>query len=594
MIQKENSIIDELPIWDFDGPRLVFSDGSFGAAFLLKGIDISSATCEQINQISQELENLICSAAEGMKLQFFYKMMPSIKTLISNHESISKGAKARYSDISNARSNFLRSIASENGFFSPEIYFFLRSKAHKLPKQGMTRADAKFRQLTIDEYKSHKENFERSANQIEGSLHQIGLKPTRLTDNAWFEILFEYFNLGRAFSLGKPELSCAPLSSPLVAQLILSDISASERGIKIGDYYFQSISLKLLPEVSFASMIEHLIKLPFHFYINHTVEIFDQKKEVDKLQMQRRLMHSMAEGAKNVRDLESETALSDVEELIQELLDGSERIVTCGLSITIWGNKRKELEEKTETVLKAFRSMNQSEGIVETLASLDAHIKSLPGSATSLRSQKMKSSNAAHLAPIFSYWEGNQKPVCLIPNREMMLVKIDPFAPELPAWNAITIGGTGSGKSFAINQLMLQFAAQTSPKPKIVWIDNGESCRGVVEALNGSFINVGLDSNISLNMLDLAPGENKPSPQRTLLILAILEVMLRDNASSALPKRSKALLEECIHQHIGDAHYRLKQSVCSIHVNPHLVFVFPSFKNLLSCLMVPVGAASTV
>ena len=293
-------------------------------------------------------------------------------------------------------------------------------------------------------------------------------------------------------------------------------------------------------------MIEHLTKLPFHFYINHTVEIFDQKKEVEKLQLQRRLMHSMAEGAKNVRDLESESALNDVEELIQELLDGSERIVTCGLSVTIWAKERKELEEKAETVLKAFCSMNQSEAIVETLASLDAFVKSLPGSATSLRPHKMKSSNAAHLAPIFSCWEGNDKPVCLIPNRDLMLVKIDPFAPELPAWNAITIGGTGSGKSFAINQIMLQLASQTSPKPKIVWIDNGESCRGVVEALHGSFVNVGLDSNISINMFDLGPEEEKPSPQRTLLILAILEVMLRDSTDSALPKRSKALLEECI------------------------------------------------
>ena len=159
MIQKENSLIDELPIWNFDGPRLVFSDGSLGAAYRLQGIDISSATNERINQISQELENLICSASEGMKLQFFYKMMPTTKKLISEHESISEGAKLGYSDTARARSSFLRSIASRNGFFTPQIYFFLRGKPHKLPKQSMIGADSNFRQLTINEYKSHVENF---------------------------------------------------------------------------------------------------------------------------------------------------------------------------------------------------------------------------------------------------------------------------------------------------------------------------------------------------------------------------------------------------------------------------------------------------
>jgi hypothetical protein len=69
----------------------------------------------------------------------------------------------------------------------------------------------------------------------------------------------------------------------------------------------------------------------------------------------------------------------------------------------------------------------------------------------------MKSSNLAHLIPSFSYWKGNNKPTCLLPNRDNVLVSVDPFSPELPNWNGFIIGSSGSGKSFSINQLILMF-----------------------------------------------------------------------------------------------------------------------------------------
>ena len=209
------------------------------------------------------------------------------------------------------------------------------------------------------------------------------------------------------------------------------------------------------------------------------------------------------------------------------------------------GQRKEELIEKSDEVLGAFKYMNQSEGVVETLPGFEAFCKTFPGSALGLRPKNVKSSNATHLMPLYSYWRGHNQPVCLFPNREGVLFSIDPFAKELPNWNALIFGGSGAGKSFTISQMMLQFCSQT-PRPKIIWIDNGASSQRLLEVQGGEFIDLNIDSKIRLNMFDLSSGQKTPTTSKVKLILAVLESILKDEEKKGLPKREKALLEEAI------------------------------------------------
>lgn len=341
-----------------------------------------------------------------------------------------------------------------------------------------------------------------------------------------------------------------PFASSFSSQLLLSDLHVHKDSIQIGKYYFRTLTLKNLPEgYSFASMVDGLLKgLPFHFWLSQSIEILDQKKEMEKLQLARRLAHSMASGAKNVSDLESESKLHHLESLISELLEGSQKIVSMDFNILVWGKDFDELESRCDEVLQAYRNMGQSEGIIETLPALDSFISCTPGSAIGFRHKKLKSSNCSHLMPVYSYWKGNNKPVCLFQNRDGGLFSFDPFAPELQNWNALIFGGSGAGKSFSILQIMLQFYGQ-NPTPRIVWIDNGASSKRLLEksVLDGQFIDLNLDSDICLNMFDLPKEDRVPTPSKIKLILAILETILKDDEQIGLPKRHKALIEEAIY-----------------------------------------------
>ncbi|MCB0308578.1 MAG: TraC family protein [Bdellovibrionales bacterium] len=541
--ERSNSLGDQLPFWHPHQNYMVYEDGSLGASFKLQGLDISLATPETINSISQSLSNLIKSASEGLRLQFFYRLTPNVSDLIEQHATQSRESIDAYQVIQKARLEQLKSKQSNHQFFSPELYIFIRSQTHTFSKTNFWQSTSKFVQITEKEFDSHLSLFERNVKQIESSLGHVGLKPTPLNIGKWFLLLYETLNLDRSLRIGSLQYRS---HQDFTQQLTLTDVIVHPSSIQIGKLHFRSISLHTLPEgFSYASMIDQLLKLSFHCWISQSIEIPNLKKEMEKLEVQRRLTHSMASGANKVRDLESETKLQQVEELSKELLEGSEKLIHCGINIVIWDEAKVALEEKSDEVLKNLTRMNQCEGIVETYAGFEAFMSNLPGMCKPFRKKKMKSSNAAHLVPAYGYWQGNQRPVCLLPNRDLVPFSLDPFAPELPNWNGMVFGGSGSGKSFTISQLMLQFYGQ-KPTPKIVWIDNGASSKRLLEVLGGEFIDLHIDSKLCLNMFDLPKGQKEPSPSKIKLILAVLETILKDFDQKGLPKRDKALLEELI------------------------------------------------
>jgi type-IV secretion system protein TraC len=541
------SLKDKMSYWHFDRDIMVFEDGSLGKGYKLEGYDINCTDSEKINQLSLSLEHLLTGIEEGLSLQFFYKVSSNYQSEIKEHEYVSKAAPSVYTDISEARSEFFKSNIDYKNYFKSEVYLFIRSSKHKYSKQKFWESLKKYEPIFKNEFEAFKKKFLRASRQIENALNHCSLNPSTLSPKEWHGICFEYFNLERAEKHGVPNYrdESMYLAPNFSEQVSLTDTSYSKGHIEIGKNKFRVITLGILPEgVTYSAMIHEFTKLPFHFWLSQGINIEDQKKEIEKLQLQRRIAHSMASGSKNVSDIESESKLGQIEDLIKELLDGSEKLVSMNLSVIIWDESLEELDNKTDSLLKAFKALNQSEGLIETFPSIDAFLGSAPGVCRGLREKKVKSSNASHLCPVYGNWKGNNAPVCLIPSRDYSLFALDPFAKELPNWNGLIFGGSGAGKSFTICQLMLQFYGQ-NPTPKIVWIDNGASSQRLLEVLGGEFIDLNIDSKICLNMFDLN-GEKTPSTSKVKLILAALESILKDEDSNGLPKRDKALLEESI------------------------------------------------
>lgn len=541
-------IAKRIPFFSFDESLMVYQDGSMGVGFRLKGADISVAAPDEINAITQKIENLLVGLPEKIKMQVFYRLTKSVEKTLHEHGSASTEADPIYDPIREARLSFWNKKIEDDLLFVPEIYLFVRSEPLSFRKRKFFEKEKEFQGFPEKSFQTAREKFSILIAQIESALRSAQVGPEQLSSQEWFDLSFSYFNFERSATIGAPTLRdpMEPLVQSLPEQLALTDISVSEKYLEIGKYRFRTISLSLLPEgETFASMIEGLLRLPFHFWLSQNIQILEQRKEVESLELKRRIANSMVSGSNNVSDLESESKLSSIEDLLREVMNGSERLISSDLSIIIWATTNDELERKSEEILRAFRSMNQSEGLVETFALEDNFFRVAPGVCEGFRQRKMKTSNCAHLMPVFAGWKGNHRPVVLLANREGSPFAIDPFAKELPNWNGLVFGGSGAGKSFTIGQLMLQFCGQ-NPRPKIVWIDNGASSEKLIEVMDGEFIDLNLNSGICLNMFDLEVGASKPTTSKIKLILGCLELILKDEDKPGLPKREKALLEESI------------------------------------------------
>jgi len=84
------------------------------------------------------------------------------------------------------------------------------------------------------------------------------------------------------------------------------------------------------------------------------------------------------------------------------------------------------------------------------------------------------------------------------------LIKFDPFSEKTDNWNAQIIGASGSGKSFTMNNILLQFAVYN---PQFAILDYGGegagSYRNFVNIQNGTYVEISLEKgNFSINPFD--------------------------------------------------------------------------------------------
>lgn len=543
---------------------MVYLDGSLGVGFRLNGFDISCASPESINAFCQKVENFLTGLNEGVRVQVFYRLTNNAGDIIERHKEVSCESGSEYQPIREARIAFFEQKLKDGRFFVPEIFLFVRSQPLQMRRRRFFEKKTGFEGFPEKEFRAHQEKFVILISQVEAALRSAQVEPSRLLKTDWFNLCFSYLNLERTGAIGCPVLRdpSDPLAPGLGAQLALTDISVSEKHLQIGGRFFRVASMALLPEgQTFAAMIESLMRLPFHFWMSQNIQALDQRREIEKLELMRRIASSMASGSKNVSDIESESKLTNLEDLLREVMTGSEKLISSDLNVIFWADSREELEQKTEEVLRAFRSMGQAEGLIETFGLEDAFFKAAPSVCEGFRHKRMKTSNCAHLMPLYASWRGNKEPVVLFTNREGTPVGIAPFAPELPAWNGLIFGGSGSGKSYVVSQMALSFCGQkyAGKPPKIVWIDNGASSQKLIEVMDGEFIDLTLGSGLRLNMFDLEAGETKPTATKIKLILGCLELILKDDDKIGLPKRDKGLLEEAIFSCYRKAGERIPQ-----------------------------------
>ena len=571
MFQKKNgepSLSEELPYWEFSNhprPHLILNDGSLVAGIKLSLIDIECFDDGKVNQLAMSLRGVLNSISENTSVQFCLSVGSDFSEVLQKHsESKSAFVHPLIANIADYREQKLLAAQENSELYRPELSLYFRTTMVGSKKLNFLKKQEDFSKSASQNYDETLEVLFQNVDTLLSSFASIGLSGRLLGVQEVQGHIYRALNPKRSQTEPQPLVS-TPKADNLEKetleamewlaehspreQLVFGDLILGFEQFTLDSFHHRIVTLKTLPEVTFAGQLSTFLRMPFHYDLILSFEIPSQADEMSKLQQKRKMAHSLAMTSGNkASDLESETKLNSTEELIRELLGSGQRIYAAQMSLilrapaTDEGNKL--LNRQVREVLSRFRSLNGAEGLEETVGSWKIFKGNLPAAPVRLeRARKFKTNNLVDFIPIYGPREGDDDPTVIFRNRLNGLVSFNPFDSKLTNYNQLVTGSSGAGKSFLNNCILVQELARGL---RVFIIDIGGSYKKLTESLGGQYLEMDLSDQYRLNPFDIPDASQEPSNQKLKSLLAVIESMIVEDEKTRLTKLDRVLLEKAI------------------------------------------------
>lgn len=571
MFQKKNSdpsLSEELPYWEFSEepkPHLVLSDSSLVSGMKLSLIDIECFDDNQVNQLALKLRGILNSISENTSVQFCLSVGSDFSNVLKKHADAKiSSIHPLVASIADFREKKLHAALEASELYRPELSIYLRTQMIGGKKLSFLKKKEDFSDASALGYEETLEILFQNVDTLISSFTSVGLQARILAAQELKEHIYEHLNPKRSKTEPTP-LITRPKNDNLEKetlnetdwlaeqspreQLVFGDLILGFEQFTLDSYHHRVITLKTLPEVTFAGQLSSFLRMPFHYDLILSFEVPSQADEMAKLQQKRKMAHSLAVTSGNkASDLESETKLSSTEELIRELLSTGQRIYAAQMSIILRApandDGTKKLNRQVRDVLSRFRALQGAEGLEESVGAWKIFKSDLPCAPTRLeRAKKFKTNNLVDFIPIYGPREGDDDPAVIFRNRMNGLVSFNPFDSKLTNYNALVTGSSGAGKSFLNNCILAQELARGL---RVFIIDIGGSYKKLTEALGGQYLDMDLSDQYRINPFDIPDPSKEPSNQKLKSLLAVIESMVVEDEKSKLSKLDRVLLEKTI------------------------------------------------
>ncbi len=545
------SLATKLEVWGFEDETLIFKDFSLGSVLKLQPKDVSCATDEELNTLHSVTCDFLNGLPTGLSLQFVQGVHGGSKKITDAHEALTtEDAQALVQKLMLERIARITEMDDKGLVPAQSLYLIIRKPFEKKSKKKKKWNFFFWKKQDVEEEFSRDilepeiVKFNQTLSNVRQSLENLGLASEKLTEDQIFKNLFDQWN---------PRYPLDGLNfnrEDIRDDLLLSDMVISLKGFALGQIHHRVLSLKIMPEQTFVSMSEKFRDLPFDSKLFLSVEVLDQDRETMALQTQRRISYAMYTGKKGVSDLESEAKFKEIETLLSERVLGTEKVFGVSLNVLLRSEDESALDEQVEKVLQTMRELSGAEGMLESLAASSMFLEfSIPNARAKERSRRMNTSVLSDFLPIFGDWMGHKEPRILLRNRRGNILGFDPFSSTLTNFNQIISGGSGSGKSYLTNIMILHLLKEN---PKVFILDIGGSYRKISETLSGQYIPLGADSQISLNPFDLVDNSPEAIDQKIKFMTSLVELMTKEDESSGIGKLERSEIEQMIKEILRD------------------------------------------
>jgi len=337
-----------------------------------------------------------------------------------------------------------------------------------------------------------------------------------------------------------PEASLADAIAPSALQI-------TSNYVQIGKKFARTFFVITYPRFLTANWLSPIINLDKVFNVSMFIHPADTGIILKKLrrkltQVESQISTEQEKG--KVRDPILDTARSDIEDLRDKLIQGTEKFFRYALYITIFENSLDELNNAEEQILSLFEA--KMVYVRPALFQQEAGLNS----ALPIGDDKLlitNSMNSAPLSTVFPFVSANltsNKGILYGINRHNnSLIIFDRFSME--NGNMVIFGKSGGGKSYAVKVEILRSLMFGSD---VIVIDPENEYQHLAETTDGAFFKISLTSKNHINPFDVSlPGPDETSEEvirsKIMDLVGLLKVAL-----GTLTPEENSILDKALHE----------------------------------------------
>jgi type IV secretion system protein VirB4 len=462
-----------------DSGFILLRNGTILTTYRMDGIDVTTATDEHLEGISQQLNKWLKKLDEGWAIYV---------TNRRNRES-RPSMKGTFSSATTKLIDQLREqqFSESDDYFSSTLYLSVAYKPSAKVGSKQSVKEYKKRLFDIEDYV---ENF-------------LGLR--QLTRKEHLSFLYDCINFE-----DRPITERNHFISPVLTskQLITG------RSPKVGEYYFSSLSIIGYPDFTYKGMLQGLDQIDIPMRWTSRIITLDKETQRSIIKKERNY-HGIAavdpsqkaqkalvtddddsiEAQKEKEALSEDaqySSVADGTEALSAIREGEKEFYQFTSTILLYDTSKEGLEEKerkVEKYLKRHDIAYSNNGFND----VDAWIGSVPAHVNNQKRYLFSTENIADIISTSSSWKGAEfNPSDKFPDQSppLFIAKTrghEPFRHHRPAIDDIGhgmyIGDTGSGKSVYVNAEIA--AWDRIPNSQVFVFDNGYSGQILCEAVGG-------------------------------------------------------------------------------------------------------------
>ena len=315
------------------------------------------------------------------------------------------------------------------------------------------------------------------------------------------------------------------------------------------------------------------------FIIQHSIAFVSKSEGIRKAELRKNMITSRGAIAKYLpflaktpEGINPEILRVLIEQAIEIVKNSNKRFLEQHFHVHLWADSLRDLEETARsfdaTVSSVYKLKRDKYNIKAAFYSL------FPGneSLNPIRNM-LPSFNVSDFMPIdmprFCYPHKKSKQFIYYHNSVDALNRIDPFDRRSDAWNALIIGGSGSGKSFLAQDILWQFMPYN---PQIAIIDRGGaesgSYRSFVMNNKGTYLEIAFESKVqfSINPFDgkLFDENGSPYAFKMISLLATIERMVCEENTKELSGNVKYEVQRLLKEYYTAKNNNEKND-CNLH-----------------------------